>query len=156
MSRQTDTGVQHMKPILTIKSRFLTYGIAAIFLGTASLTSAADNNDADVQTSGNVNYVSGGVGTESLDQLGSISRQFNLKLVFALKSGEYLSGVQVAITNAKGKSMLDTTSQGPWFMTKLPAGNYQVAATVAGKTEKRQVAVDGTKLKTIDFRWGSE
>ena len=85
-----------------------------------------------------------------------MSSQFNLKLIFALKSGEYLSGVQVAITDAKGKSMLDTTSEGPWFMTRLPVGKYQIVATVAGKTEKRQITVDGTKLKTVDFRWGSE
>lgn len=145
-----------MKPICTLKSRLLVFSMAAIFLGSASLVSAAGSTDSVVQTSGNVSYVSGGVGTESLDQLGAMSSQFNLKLIFALKSGEYLSGVQVVITDAKGKSMLDTTSEGPWFMTKLPVGNYQVVATVAGKTEKRQVAVDGTKLKTIDFRWVSE
>ena len=145
-----------MKPICPLKSRLLMFSMAAVFLGSASLASAEGSTDSVVQTAGNVSYVSGGVGTESLDQLGAMSSQFNLKLVFALKSGEYLSGVQVAITDAKGKSMLDTTSEGPWFMTRLPVGNYQVVATVAGKAEKRQVAVDGTKLKTVDFRWGSE
>jgi len=145
-----------MKPICILKSRLLAFSMAAIFLGSASLVSAAGSTDSVVQTAANVSYVSGGVGTESLDQLGAMSSQFNLKLVFALKSGEYLSGVQVAITDAKGKSMLDTTSEGPWLMTKLPAGNYRVVATVAGKAEKRQVAVGGTKLKTVDFRWGSE
>ena len=145
-----------MKPISTIKSALLACSIATIFFGSASFALAANSTDTIVQTTGNVSYVSGGVGTESLDQLGAISSQFNLKLIFALKSGEYLSGVQVAITDAKGKSMLDTTSEGPWFMTRLPAGRYQVVATVAGKAEKRQVAVVGTNLKTIDFRWGSE
>ena len=139
-----------------MKSRLLTYGIAAIFLGSASLASAADTADAGVQTSGNVSYVSGGVGTESLDQLGAMSGQFNLKLIFALKSGDYLSGVQVAITDTKGKSILDTTSDGPWFLAKLPAGTYRVVATAAGKAEKRQITVGGTKLATVDFRWGSE
>ena len=145
-----------MKPIRITRPVFLAYSIAAILLGSATLSLAASSTDRIIQPVGNVSYVSGGVGTESIDQLESISSQFNLKLIFALKSGEYLSGVHIAISNAKGKSILDTTSEGPWFMTKLPVGHYQVVATSAGKVQKRQVDVDGTKLKTVDFRWGSE
>lgn len=145
-----------MKPIRTLKSRLLMLSMAAVVVASASLVSAADSKDSVVQTAGQVSFVSGGVGTESLDQLAAMSSQFNLKLVFALKSGEYLSGVQVAISDAKGQSMLDTLSEGPWLLAKLPAGNYRIVAIVAGKTEKRQVAVDGAKLKTVDFRWGAE
>jgi uncharacterized protein YigE (DUF2233 family) len=144
----------HMNPISGMKSTILSCSIAAIFLGVASLASA--DNNAVVQNAGNVTYVSGGVGLESLDQLSSMSRDFNLKLVFALNSGAYLSGVQVAIVDNKGKTVLDTTSDGPWFMAKLPAGNYQVMATVAGKTDKRQVTVGTSQLKTVDLRWASE
>lgn len=145
-----------MKPIRTLKSRLLMLSMAAVVVASASLVSAADSKDSVVQTAGQVSFVSGGVGTESLDQLAAISSQFNLKLVFALKSGEYLSGVQVAISDAKGQSILDTLSEGPWLLAKLPAGNYRIVAIVAGKTEIRQVAVDGAKLKTVDFRWGAE
>ncbi len=143
-----------MNPMSNMKHNFIAYSIAAIFLGAASLASAS--NDGVVQTAGSVTYVSGGVGTESLDHLGSIARDFNLKLIFALNSGAYLSGVKVVITDAKGKSMVDTTSEGPWFLAKLPMGNYQVVATVAGKAERRQIAVGATTLRTVDFRWASE
>lgn len=129
----------------------------AILLSAAPLVSAADLNDNEtVQTAGGVSYVSGGVGSDSIDHLGSLARDFNLKLVFALKSGNYVSGVNVSIADAKGKKLLDTTSEGPWFLTKLPVGNYQIVATLDGKAEKRTVAVGTEKLKTIDFRWGSE
>lgn len=150
-----------MRPILSTKHRLLTSAMAAIFFGFASLApavSAEENTSAGaaIQTSGNLSYVSGGVGTVSLDQLTSISSQFNLKLVFALKSGSYLSDVHVVIADAQGTSVLDTISEGPWFMAKLPKGKYQVIATLADKSEKRQVNVDGTKLRTIDFRWDAE
>lgn len=152
-----------MKPVLNpdpvsrLKSTILSCSVAAILLGTASLVSAASaNSDAVVQNTGNVTYVSGGVGLESLDQLSSIARDFNLKLVFALNSGAYLSGVQVAIVDRKGQTIIDATSDGPWFMAELPAGSYQVIATVAGKAEKRQVTVSPSQLKTVDFRWASE
>lgn len=147
-----------MKCIPYMKSSVLSYSAVAVFLAAASLVpvARADNNDAVVQSAGNVTFVSGGVGQESLDQLSSIARDFNLKLVFALNSGSYLSGVQVAIADSKGTTVVDAMSDGPWFMAKLPTGSYRVMATVAGKTEKRQVTVGPSQLKTVDFRWASE
>jgi len=146
-----------MKRILGMKRKSLAHSFAAILLGSASLVPVASaNSDAIVQTAGGVSYVSGGVGTDSIDRLNSLASDFNLKLVFALKSGEYVSGVRVAIADAAGKTLLDTTSEGPWFLTKLPVGNYQIVATFAGNAVKRQVAVGTAKLRTIDFRWASE
>jgi len=46
--------------------------------------------------------------------------------------------------------------RGTWFLAKLPAGNYQIVATFAGKAEKRTITVGAEKLKTVDFRWGSD
>ncbi len=138
-------------------SNLFTPALVALLLCAATLVPFADaNSDESVQTAGRVAYVSGGVGTTSLDRLRSLAGDFNLKLVFALKSGDYVSSVNVTIADAAGKQLLDTTSEGPWFLAKLPAGNYQVAATFAGKAEKRTVAVGSEKLKTVDFRWSSE
>lgn len=146
-----------MKSIFGMKSKAISQSFAAIVLGTASLVSVAGaSRDAIVQTVSGVSYVSGGVGKESIDRLTSLAGNFNLKLVFALKSGAYLSGVKVAIADASGKSLLNTTSEGPWFLTKLPVGNYQIVATYAGNAAKRQIAVDAAELRTIDFQWASE
>jgi len=143
-----------MKKILSMKS--IAQGAMAALLGFASIASAAGTDAAIVQTTGGVTYVSGGVGAESIDQLGAISKDFNLKLVFALRSGDYLSGVNVAITDRAGKTMLNTMSDGPWFFTKLPAGTYQIVATFAGTAVTRQTAVGMASLSTVDMRWASE
>jgi hypothetical protein len=150
-----------MKRIPGMNTRSLAHVFTAILLGTASLAPALvpiarADGDAILQRSGGVSYVSGGVGTDSIDRLSSLSRDFNLKLVFALKSGDYVSGVRVAIADATGKTLLDTTSEGPWFLIKLPAGDYQVVATFAGSAEHRKIAVAAAGLRTIDFRWASE
>jgi hypothetical protein len=138
-------------------SKLFTPAIAAIMLGAAALVSVANaNSDEIVQIAGSVSYVSGGVGTDSIDRLSSLAGNFNLKLVFALKSGDYVSDVKVTIADAAGKTLVDTTSEGPWFLTKLPMGKYQIVATFAGNPEKRTIAVGAEKLKTIDFRWDSE
>ena len=145
-----------MKRIPGMQYQSLARGFAAILLGVASLGPVAGANDAIVQTTGSVKYVSGGVGAESIDQLNALARNFNLKLVFALKSGDYLSGVNVAIADAAGKTLLNTTSDGPWFLIKLPAGRYQIVATFAGTAVTRQAAVGAASLSVIDMRWASE
>ena len=138
-------------------SKLFTTVELAILLAVASLITVTNaNSDESVQSAGGVTYVSGGVGEDSIDRLRSLSGDFNLKLVFAMKSGEYLSGVGVVIADSAGKTLLDTTSEGPWFLARLPAGNYQVVATSGGHAVKRQIAVGAAKLRTVDFRWATE
>jgi hypothetical protein len=130
---------------------------AALLLCTVSLVfGASARADAIVHSDGGITYVSGGVGTDSIDRLNSLASDFNLKLVFALKSGAYLSKVSVVIADAQGKPLLDTTSEGPWLLAALPKGSYRIAATFAGNSLTRQVSVGSAKLETIDFRWASE
>jgi hypothetical protein len=146
-----------MKRILGMKNKSLVNTFAVLLLGAAALAPAAGpDSDAIVKTAGGVSYVSGGIGMESRDRLGSLVRDFNLKLVFATTSGEYVSGVRVAIADAAGRTLLDAMSEGPWFLTRLPAGNYQVVATFAGNAVKRQAAVGRAGVATIDFRWASQ
>ena len=117
-----------MKSTSGIASKFLAHGFAAILLGCVSFVSVAGTNgDAIVQTVGGVSYVSGGVGTESIDRLNSLAGGFNLKLVFASKSGAYLTDVRVTI-----------------------------ADTNDGKAVRQQISVGTEKLRTVDFRWASE
>ncbi len=149
--------VNYEKGIIMRYSKPFTPAVMALLLGAATLVPLTNaNSDESVQTAGRVSYVSGGVGTTSTDRLNSLAKDFNLKLVFSLKSGDYVSDVKVTIADAAGKQLVDTTSEGPWFLAKLPAGNYQIVATLAGKAEKRTIAVGAGKLRTIDFRWGSE
>lgn len=139
-----------------MKHSTITTAAAALLLASATLVPIAYTAEEAVQTSGGVSYVSGGVGTDSTDRLSSLAKDFNLKLVFALKSGDYVNGVDVTIADAAGKTLVNTKSEGPWFLTRLPAGNFKIAATFAGKTENRTIAVGADKLKTVDFRWASE
>lgn len=149
---------QQMKTISDTQSGMLTRSFAALLLGAAMLLSISNVHSADarVQTSSGISYVSGGVGDDSIAKLEALARDFNVKLVFALQSGNYVSDVKVVIADAKGKTLVDATSAGPWFLVKLPAGSYQVVATFAGKDVKRSVTAGKAKLQTVDFRWAAE
>ena len=145
-----------MKPTHGMTRKFMAGSFAAFLVGTLSLTPSVNaSEDAVVQTVGSVAYVSGGVGTESIDRLNALAADFNLKLVFALTSGEYVSGTRVVIADAIGRTLLEATAEGPWFLARLPNGNYQVVATLADKALNRQISVGPGKIRTVDFRWNS-
>lgn len=101
-----------------------------------------------------VNYTSGGVGINSQERLNARASEFNLKLVFTLNEGNYIADVDVKLTDAKGNKVVEDTAEGPFFMARLPAGQYNVAATYGGKTVTRKVSVGGG-LRTEYLRWPS-
>lgn len=97
-------------------------------------------------------YMSGGASLDAREQLDTESKNYNLKLVFAGKSGEYLSDVKVVILDRTGKKVLDAVSTGPWFFCKLPPGRYSITATMMVK-EKRSMVNIGKGRSTLRFYW---
>jgi len=95
----------------------------------------------------------GGIGGAEREELGAKARDYNVKVVTAVKSGEYLSGVMVVIESATKQPMLETTMAGPILMTKLPPGSYTIKATAGGATLIRTVTTEAQVLKQVDFRW---
>jgi hypothetical protein len=130
---------------------------AAALLAMACLVPGASAKSGQIVTSlSGVTYVSGGAGTEEIDQLRSMEKDFNLKMVFALTSGAYLAEVNVTIVDAANKVVLDTLAEGPWFLARLPAGTYQVNASYRTNVEHRTVAVGTATLNTVELRWPNE
>jgi hypothetical protein len=99
-------------------------------------------------TAHDIKYLAGGVGINERAAMDRMDKNYNLKLVFAEPSGPYLAHVNVAIENASGKKLIQTTDNGPWFFAKLPDGKYRVVATFQGKQEVREVAI-GQSLQTV-------
>ncbi|MBI3001436.1 MAG: carboxypeptidase regulatory-like domain-containing protein [Deltaproteobacteria bacterium] len=81
-------------------------------------------------------FMSGGIGADERQIMEESGKSYNLKLSFAEKSGQYLSGVEVVIADEKGKEIARTTVHGPWFYIQLPAGKYSIRATLAGATKR--------------------
>lgn len=133
--------------------------VAALLLaGMVCLPPAASARTEEVVTaSSGVTYVSGGAGAEAVDRMRMMEKNFNLKMVFALSSGEYLADVKVTVVDAANKVVLDTMAEGPLLLAKLPPGSYQVNAAYGRRPmEHRSVAVGAVSLRTLDFRWPTE
>jgi hypothetical protein len=101
-----------------------------------------------------VEYVSGGIGEDAQQQLNERAKDFNLKLVFTLNEGNYIADVNVAVKDAKGRTVVEDLAEGPIFLAKLPPGQYNVTANYDGKTQTRKLRV-GQGLRTEYLRWPS-
>lgn len=77
------------------------------------------------------------------------------KLVFFVRAGNFLSDVNVIVKNEAGQEMVNTVTRGPWLILDLPAGRYQVNASLdSGEMQSLMIDVDGTP-KEIGFMFTS-
>ncbi len=103
---------------------------------------------------GDIGYVSGGASLDDRASLAAMARQYNLRLTFAVQpSGEYLSGIDVTVAGANGKTLLDTVSSGPLFYAQLPPGHYRVTVANDGKSQTRDLSVAATGVSAEAFYW---
>src|ERR1700694_936967 len=80
-----------------------------------------------------VPHISGGAGEDARQELLAKESEYNLKIITADKSGDYLAGVQVVIESAMKERVLDTTMDGPILLVKLTPGTYTIRATSDSK-----------------------
>jgi hypothetical protein len=108
-----------------------------------------------VQTQGDINYVSGGIGGDEREALRKAAPNYNLHLLFAGEGGgEYLSSVKVTIVDQQGVVVLDAISNGPYFMAKISPGRYKVSAELGGgRSQTRVVTVPPHGTLSTSFFW---
>jgi hypothetical protein len=108
----------------------------------------------EAQRQGDITFISGGVGDEDRATLRQVSRDYNLHLQFAVQgSGEYLAEVNVTLTDDKGKTLLDTISDGPLFFARVPPGRYKLTVAEGGKGQTRDLNVPATGTVSESFYW---
>lgn len=100
-----------------------------------------------------VHYLTGGIGEEERAEILGQAREFNLKLVFAEKSGDYLSDVRVVVATPGGRKVLEATADGPWFFAKLPPGEYRVTVSANGQEQTHSAVVPATGQRELSFYW---
>ena len=98
-------------------------------------------------------YLSGGVGDQELLQINQASKDYNLKLILAEKSGAYAANVPVSIFDHKGKQVLNVPSSGPILLTNLAPDKYRVRASYQGLEKQQEVRVIAGSQKTLTFAW---
>ena len=100
-----------------------------------------------------VPYISGGVGVDSREELRAKESEYNLKIIVAATSGDYLADVKIVIDSARNERVLDATMDGPILLAKLTPGTYTVRATSDAQTQTKTVTIPPQGLRNLDFRW---
>ena len=107
------------------------------------------------QQQGNIIFVSGGAGEDDRDALKQVEGQYNLRLLFAARNGDYLANVAVTLADAHGKVVLDTIADGPIFYARVPAGRYRVTVSNEGQSQSRDIDLSRSGAVRQDFYWAS-
>jgi len=107
-----------------------------------------------LQHSGNITYLSGGIGLDESTAIRAAAGDFTLSVLFVQnKRGEYLADVKLRVLDRAGKTVLETLAEGPMLLARLPAGEYQLLAEHAGKTLSKKVTVGSKGTARASFVW---
>ena len=99
---------------------------------------------------GGIETVCTGVGLDS--RADSRWNAYSLKVELTGKGGQYLGDADIRVSK-NDMDVLAITCGGPWLLLKLPAGRYQVAATIDNKTISSAAYVSGTGQGRIILRF---
>jgi len=130
----------------------LTAGVALAMSGMA----AASSQLPPLHKTGNVSYMSGGIGSQEATAMKAAEKGYNLALEFAKQAkpkNEYLADISVMVKNNSGKTLLDTHSQGPFLLVDMPAGKYTIVADYQGHKLTRTAAVRAQHHERLVFVW---
>ncbi|RKP59010.1 carboxypeptidase regulatory-like domain-containing protein [Pararobbsia silviterrae] len=143
--------------------RSMAGGVIALAIGAGAVGAAcAQSNDSGVapagmpavKQSGDVSYVTGGVGLDESHALKAAAPHWPVELLFAGPGSDYLSDVHVDVTGGGG-SVFHATADGPYMLVKLPPGDYVVHASYKGEEKTQAIKVGGAHQKA-SFRWNTQ
>lgn len=99
-------------------------------------------------------YMFGGISSNEREVMEGRAKDYNLRLVFAAKSGAFLSGVMLVLAAANGAEVVSVATTGPWFYIQLPPGNYSAKATFGEETKQvRNLRVVKERVVQQVFNW---
>lgn len=119
-------------------TRRIACGAAALLALTvpAAAQQASGGNGA---APGGIPILSGGVGDASVAEMKEAARNYNVRLVFSNRRGEYVADVPYTITDARRREVASGTSEGPLLYLRLPPGHYEVSARIGTTAVKKRV-----------------
>ncbi|HZT20423.1 MAG TPA: carboxypeptidase-like regulatory domain-containing protein [Dongiaceae bacterium] len=127
--------------------------VAALLLATTAAGAGAQMMP-QPQTENGVTFISGGIAEDQQQDIQSQRGQYNLHLLFAQQgTGAYFSGVGVQVTDASGRTVLDTVSNGPFLYARLAPGRYTVTATHNGDPQTKTAYVPAAGGVDLNYYW---
>lgn len=104
------------------------------------------------QQSGDITFVTGGIGDEERSALQAAKNDYNLSIISAASSGAYVGDTRLVISDLSGRELLDTDA-GPLFYAQLPPGRYVVEGESQGQIRRQNITIAENRNAHIHFSW---
>jgi hypothetical protein len=120
---------------------------------------AEDQELPPVQSQGQTEFVTGGIGRDESEVMKKEGRTWPLLLELTQTSAsrpEYISDVQITIKDKSGNTVLDVTADGPYMLIRLAPGRYSLDATYESVTLHRDVTLEKGQNRRIALVWRSQ
>jgi hypothetical protein len=116
----------------------------------------ATDNARHEQVRGSVSYISGGISSDEADAMKAAAANYPLTLELAVAGparDPYIADARVEIRDLQGNAVLNTTTEGPFLLVRLPSGTYTLDVEWNGAQKKRIVQVAADKHQHVFFEF---
>ena len=148
LSNRTEHSRRRLLPIALALAAGLGFAVPAL---------ASNANLPTAMHEGKVTYLSGGIGESEIAAMKAAAPKYPLEVEFIKKEATgpaaYLAADKLTIRDHAGKTVLSTTSNGPFFLAKLPTGRYTVMATNRNVSRERRIDLAAGGHEKIVFEW---
>lgn len=103
-----------------------------------------------------IELITGGVGQDESQAIRQAARNWPLLLEFSQRDhghALYTAGVEIRLSDAKGRVQLQTLSDGPLMLVRVKPGTYRIDATLNGHTLHQPVVVPAHGTARLSFVW---
>lgn len=147
-----------VKDILAVAIVFVLASIVSSpgFAQTGSDSSSTPAALPPVQSQGQTEYLTGGIGADESGAILQEARTWPLVLELAQNGptrAAYISDVRVTIKDGSGTMILDTVTEGPFLLVRLVPGKYSIDASYESKTLHRDVSIGKGGSNKIMLLW---
>ena len=107
-------------------------------------------------TRGSIAYISGGVGSEEANEMKAAAADYPLTLELAVAGPErdpYIADARVEIRDLRGNAVLNTTTEGPFLLVRLPSGTYTLDVEWNGAQKRKTVQIATNKRQHVMFEF---
>lgn len=112
--------------------KIVCYSAALVLLAGAAAAQQGQPMPMDTPTTiGGIDTVCTGIGQEA--QSDPRWQAYPVRIEFSNGGAQYLSGANVELSTAGGKSLLSVNCPGSWVLFKLQSGSYKVTASLTGQ-----------------------
>jgi len=127
---------------MIIYGRFWIVGTMALLFASGVAAQGAFPRE---HTRGGISYVTGGIGSDEAQAMRDASADYPLTLELAAAAGglrdEYISDAYVRVRDSQGSPVLETRTEGPFLLARLPAGSYDIDVEWNGAHQHKTVEV---------------